>query len=182
VTEQSQGKGRPTPKRSEAQKRRGGPVTPPPTSRREAAKQLRAKQAEQRAQVRRGYATGDDSVLLPRDRGPARKIARDVIDGRRNVATLLLPVAVVVIVVGLTRNLAAEQLTFGIWLATLVGALLDMVFAGILLSTALKTALPGEKRRGHVAYGLMRSTALRRLRKPVPQVAPGPLLPGRRRS
>ena len=49
MTEQTQGKGRPTPKRT--QKARG-PVAPPPTNRREAARQLREKQAVARKDLK----------------------------------------------------------------------------------------------------------------------------------
>jgi len=90
VSEQTTGKGRPTPKRSEAQKRRSGPVAPPPTSRREAAKQLRAKQAENRQRVRKGSLAGDETALLKRDQGPVRKMVRELIDSRRSLGWILL--------------------------------------------------------------------------------------------
>ena len=35
---------------------------------------------------------GDDSAVLPRDRGPVRRFVRDVVDARRNISGLLLPV------------------------------------------------------------------------------------------
>src|SRR5688500_10937992 len=54
------GKGRPTPKRSEAQGRRQGPPPPPPTTRREAYKRMREQQATRRAQTRLGASRGDD--------------------------------------------------------------------------------------------------------------------------
>lgn len=182
MSEQTQGsaqggqqpKGRPTPKRSEAQKRRGGPVAPPPTNRREAAKQLRAKQADQRTQVRKANITGDDKLLLARDRGPIRRTVRDVIDARRSLGWLLLPTAGVVVVSGLTKNLQLQAVTFGIWVATIVGVALDMTLAGLQVRKTLREQFPQEARlRSHISYGLLRTTVVRRFRMPRPQVKRG---------
>ncbi|GAA4308534.1 hypothetical protein GCM10023162_13260 [Klenkia terrae] len=46
------GKGRPTPKRSEAQGRRPGPPPPPPTTRKEAYKRMREQQAAGRGRAK----------------------------------------------------------------------------------------------------------------------------------
>ncbi len=177
MTEQTQGKGRPTPKRSDAQKRRGGPVAPPPTNRRQAAKQLRAKQAEQRGKVRRAGLTGatsDDKMLLNRDRGPVRRLVRDVIDSRRSLGWLLLPIALLVVVSGLSKNLQLQAVTFGIWVATMAGVVVDLMLAGAALRRQLKARFPQEQKlRGHIAYGLLRTTVIRRFRMPRPQVERG---------
>ena len=74
------GKGRPTPKRTEAQGRRTGPPPPPPTTRKEAYTRMRSQQASRRVEARQGAARGDDSYLPARDRGPVRKLVRDVVD------------------------------------------------------------------------------------------------------
>ena len=174
MSEQTQGKGRPTPKRNEAQKRRGGPVAPPPTNRREAAKQLRAKQAENRQRIKKGTASGDERAMLPRDSGPVRRLVRDVVDARRSLGWLLLPVAGIVVVAGLTGNVQLQALTFGIWLATLLGVAIDMLLTGFQLRTALRSTFPQEARvRGHIAYGLLRTTVVRKFRTPKPQVSRG---------
>lgn len=174
MSEQSQGKGRPTPKRSDAQKRRGGPVTPPPTNRRAAAKQLRAKQADNRQRIRQGTASGNERAMLPRDAGPVRRFVRDVVDSRRSLGWLLLPVAGVVVVAGLTKNTQLQAISFGIWLATLLGVAVDMGLAGVQLRKGLRSTFPQEtKLRGHIAYGLLRTTVVRRFRMPRPQVQRG---------
>jgi len=174
VSEQTQGaggKGRPTPKRSEAQKRRG-PVAPPPTSRREAAKQLRQKQAEGRKEVRAGSLRGDERALLKRDQGPVRRIVRDVVDGRRSLGWVLLPIALVVVVAGFFHNVQLQALTFAVWLASLAAVAIDMVFVALDIRRAVRAQFPDEPLRGHVAYGLMRTTVMRRWRVPRPQVRP----------
>jgi len=173
VSEKTEGKGRPTPKRNEAQRRRTGPVAPPPTSRREAAKQLRAKQAEQRQRVREGSLRGDEDALLKRDRGPVRRMVRDLIDARRSLGWVLLPLAILVVVSGFLGNPRLNAMVFAIWLASLAAVAIDMLFIGIELRRHLKRAFPDEaKYRSHIAYGLMRTTVMRRFRVPRPATHP----------
>jgi hypothetical protein len=71
------GKGRPTPKRSEARAQRRVPV---PKTRKEAAALQRDKAREQRRLQRLALQTGDETHLPPRDAGPAKRLARDYID------------------------------------------------------------------------------------------------------
>jgi hypothetical protein len=174
VSENTQGKGRPTPKRSEVTKRRGGPVTPPPTNRRAAAKQLRAKQADNRQRIKVGTAAGDDKAMLPRDRGPVRRLVRNTIDSRRSLGFLLLPVAGLLVVAQLLRDPVLLAIAVGVWLATLLGVAVDLLLTGMQLRTTIKRTFPDEQKvRGHVAYGLLRSTVIRRFRMPRPQVKRG---------
>ena len=169
MTEQTEGKGRPTPKRSEAQKRRSGPVTPPPTNRREAAKQLRAKQAENRQRVREGTLRGDEAVLLKRDKGPVRRFVRDFIDGRRSIAWILLPLSILTLVASF-GSVQLAALAFELFLAAGVAAAIESVFTGFALSKALQEHFPDEKKwQGHVRYGITRALTMKRLRAPRPQ-------------
>lgn len=172
-TETPTGKGRPTPKRKDAQRARTGPVTPPPASRREAAKLLREKQAENRRQVKLGNVTGDESALLPRDRGPVRRLVRDVVDSRRSLGFLLLPAAGATLIANFSRSAPLQAASLGLWVAVILGVVVDMAVLAQVLSRSLRTAFPQERRRGHIAYGLLRTTVFRRFRMPRPQVARG---------
>ncbi len=171
------GKGRPTPKRKDAETRRGGPVAAPPSNRKEAARQLREKQAEQRKAVRKGNLsgnlTGKEKLLLPRDRGPERRLVRDVVDARRSLGFLLLPGALVVVIAGFTGNVRLQAIMFGLWMAVLLGVAFDLFLAGFQIRTALQAQSPGGKKRGHIAYGLLRTTVIRRFRMPRPMVERG---------
>jgi hypothetical protein len=170
VTEQTHGKGRPTPKRNEAQKRRTGPVTAPPTNRREAAKQLRAKQAENRKKVREGSIRGDEKALLKRDQGPVRKFARDFVDGRRSMAWLLMPLSIATLLASF-GSVAVATLGFDVFLAAALAAGVESLFTGLALSKALKAQFPDEpKWKGHIRYALARTITMRRMRVPRPQV------------
>lgn len=169
------GKGRPTPKRKDAQKGRTGPVSPPPSNRREAAKALREKQAENRKQVKLGNRTGDESALLPRDRGPVRRLVRDLVDSRRSLGFLLMPAAGATILANFTQSAPVQAAALGLWVAVIIGVAADMAWAARLIAKAVRTAFPDERLRGHVAYGLLRTTVIRRFRMPRPQVQRGRL-------
>jgi hypothetical protein len=167
----SGGKGRPTPKRSEAQGRRAGPPPPPPTTRKEAYRRMRETQATRRAESRRGAARGDDSYLPARDRGPVRKLVRDVVDSRRNIGSFFLAIAGVALVGTIVPNLAvrsyASFLLFGFFLLLIV----DSVILARRIRKKVAERYPGQK--VPTWYGISRSTMVRRWRFPKPDVPLG---------
>ena len=168
------GKGRPTPKRSESQRRRSGPVAPPPQTRKEAAKRQKEEAAAARARVRDGAARGDDRYLSKRDAGPVRALVRDVVDGRRNVGVILLPLALALIVANLSGISELQTAGLLLWLGAIVLMVVDVVVTTVVLRRRIREQFPEEGRLGgHVAYGLLRSTVLRRFRLPPPRVSPG---------
>ena len=171
------GKGRPTPKRSEAQGRRPGPPPPPPTTRKEAYKRMREQQAVRRAESRQGMARGDEAYLPARDRGPVRKLVRDVVDSRRNVGSFFLAIAGVALIGTVVPSLVvrnyASFLLFGFFLLLIV----DSVVLSRRIKKKLRERFPDDpqarKTRGLVWYGISRSTMIRRWRFPKPEVALG---------
>jgi hypothetical protein len=174
VTE-STGKGRPTPKRSETQRRRTGPVAPPPATRREAASRLRAQQAEQRGRLRKGTETGDEANMLPRDAGPVRRTVRDVVDGRRNLGILLLPAALLLVIGDfLGPRTVFFSIVFALWTATVLGVAFDLVVTALKIRSSLRQDFPkADQLPKHIMYGLFRSTVFRRFRMPPARVRPG---------
>ena len=76
-------KGRPTPKRSEAERRRRQPVAAQPADRKAAGAKRRADYQRKRAAARRG----EEWALRPADRGPVRALARDYVDSRRLIVS-----------------------------------------------------------------------------------------------
>nr|WP_163751583.1 DUF3043 domain-containing protein [Mycolicibacterium helvum] len=181
-------KGKPTPKRSESAKRRG-PVAPAPMTSAEARKrrkemratltkeERKAEKAQRRTAMnerRERMMSGDEAYLLPRDQGPVRRYARDIVDSRRNILGLFMPAALGLIFV----MLAVPQVQLFISPAMLVLMAL-MAVDGILLGRKVNKAVnakfpdnaEGSFKLGMYAAG--RASQMRRMRAPRPQVERG---------
>lgn len=178
---QTPGKGRPTPARRDAQGKRRGPVAPAPKTQREAmkrAKALRGTKDDRRkasADRRKRMMAGDDSVLMPRDRGPARAYARDLVDARRNLMGLFMPLAVVIFITVIVPVPQVQTAGSLICLVMLVMMALEGVMLGRYVVTRVRARFPDEQ-IGGLSYGwyaFTRATQLRRLRMPGPRVARG---------
>ncbi|BBY60441.1 DUF3043 domain-containing protein [Mycolicibacterium sarraceniae] len=181
-------KGKPTPKRSESAKRRG-PVAPAPMTSAEARKrrkemrstltkeERKAEKAQRRTTMnerRERMMSGEEAYLLPRDQGPVRRFARDIVDSRRNVLGLFMPAALGLIFV----MLAVPQVQLLISPAMLV-LMAVMAIDGILLGRKVNKAVDakfpdnaeGAFKLGMYAAG--RASQMRRMRAPRPQVERG---------
>lgn len=168
------GKGRPTPKRREAEGRSRGPVAPPPTNRREAYKRLRSDSADKRLEVRESARKGDEKALPARDRGPVRRLTRDIVDTRRNVASLFLPFAVVFLAGYFIPQASVQRYLVLLWTGFFLLVIIDSVVLGRRISKLVRERLPDESQRmrGVIFYGIQRSTMIRRWRFPKPALSP----------
>ncbi|KPI25969.1 Protein of unknown function DUF3043 [Actinobacteria bacterium OV320] len=165
-------KGRPTPKRNEAQSQRRS-VANTSTSRKDAAKRQRSERRAQLDRQRQALAGGDERYLPVRDKGPVRKFAREFIDSRFNVAEFFLPMAVVILVLSMVRVGSLQTIALLLWLVVIVLIVLDSFVTSFRLRKQLAERFPDQNRRGAVAYALMRSLQMRRLRLPKPQIKRG---------
>jgi len=181
-------KGRPTPKRSQSGKRRG-PIAPAPLTTAQARKrrkemrstltkeERRAEKIERRTRMndrRERMMAGEESYLLPRDRGPVRRFIRDFVDSRRNVLGLFMPTALFLIFV----MLAIPQVQLYISPAMLI-LMAIMAIDGFLLARKVNRAIDEkfpDNAESHWKLGLYaagRASQLRRMRAPRPQVERG---------
>ena len=169
------GKGRPTPKRHEAKGRRPGPPPPPPTTRKEAYKRMREQRTANRGTARTAAARGDDSYLQPRDRGPVRKLVRDVVDARRNAGSFFLLVAALVLIGNFVPNAQVRSYTVSIWLVFFLLIIADSIVLGRRIKRKVLERFPNQdhKMKGLVWYGISRATMVRRWRFPKPEVPLG---------
>ncbi|GGU19346.1 DUF3043 domain-containing protein [Streptomyces lavendofoliae] len=165
-------KGRPTPKRSEAQTQRRRAQTVP-TDRKEAMRRQREARRADLAKQRQALASGDERYLPARDKGPVRRFVRDFVDSRFCVAEFFLPMAVVILILSSLPNTQLKNISLLLWLAVIALIVVDSVGIWLRLKKQLNTRFPNEPKRGAVAYGLMRTLQLRRLRLPKPQVKRG---------
>jgi DUF3043 family protein len=166
------GKGRPTPKRREAEQGRRRAITAPAT-RKEAYRRTRERQREERQRTMVGLRAGDERHLPPRDRGPVRKYARDMVDARRSVAEFFLPLALVILILNFTSDPRVKLVGSMLWMLLVVLIVLDSILVAFRLRRGLHRSYPDESHRGALPYALMRSMQIRRFRLPPPRVKPG---------
>ncbi len=181
-------KGRPTPKRRDAEGRNRGPVAPPPKTQREAMKRSKVQRSSMSKDERRALAAtnrermmaGDERYLMPRDRGKVRAYVRDLVDSRRNIAGILLPVAVLSFLI-LLMPLPALQ-TYGpvVLLVAIAAAVVDSIIFGRQMSKKVRAKFPngdnsGQSTRGSSLgfYAFNRACLIRRWRAPRPRVETG---------
>jgi hypothetical protein len=179
------GKGRPTPKRREAEGRKRGPVAPPPRTTREAMKRARGnkedrkelsvKRREIRLNQRERMMAGDEKYLMPRDRGPVKAYIRDAVDSRRNLLGLFMPLAILIFVALLVPDPRIQSLTTLLCLLMLVAMVLEGVLSGRRITRLVRAKFPKEPIRGLSVgwYAFIRASQLRKLRVPKPRVRPG---------
>ncbi|MFD5573190.1 DUF3043 domain-containing protein [Streptomyces cadmiisoli] len=165
-------KGRPTPKRNEAQGQRRS-VANTSMTRKDAAKRQREERRAALDRQRKALAGGDERYLPARDKGPIRRFARDFVDSRFNIAEFFLPMAVVILVLSMVRVPALQSIALLLWLVVIVLIVLDSFVTGYRLKKRLNERFPDDNKRGAIAYALMRSLQMRRLRLPKPQVKRG---------
>ena len=183
-------KGRPTPKRAQASRRRG-PVSPAPMTAAEARKrrkemrtkmtreERRAEKAARREQMsdrREKMMAGEEAYLLPRDQGPVRRYVRDVVDARRNVLGLFMPSALGLIFVMLAvPSVQVQRLLSPAMLVLVVIMVIDGFVIGRRVNRLVDEKFPDNTEGGWKLgfYAASRASQLRRMRAPRPQVNRG---------
>ena len=168
------GKGKATPSRKVAQAATLRPLITDNSKEGKAA--AKAKAAEQRARIRAGQAAGDERYLPLRERGPQKRFVRDLIDSRYSVGEFLVPVMVVFAILSFLDT-AHPTSKFN----TILNSAILLVFFLIAIDTfaiflrvkrALAEKFDGDLEKNLVLYAVLRSTQLRVLRLPKPQVKP----------
>ncbi len=165
-------KGRPTPKRKEAEAARKVSSLAPASTK---AEKQRAKAAAKSARVaqRAAYMRGDESALPLRDKGPVKKYVRNYVDARRSIGEYFLPVIFIVLFLTLIPNPIFQIGSIAIMYTVLLVSVID----GFLLTRKLKREVsvkfPGAELKGIGMYGWLRSTQMRRMRTPKPAIKAG---------
>lgn len=163
------GKGKATPKRKEAEARRRTSVIAQAGGGRGRSRETR----EQYAMRREAMKRGDESALLPRDRGPARRFVRDYVDARRSVANYFMPVGLPIILLTYTGiPILALLGMFTLWVFV-VGIIVDSVVMTRRIRAEVSARFPKEPTKGLGLYAITRAMQLRRMRIPQPRVSKG---------
>jgi hypothetical protein len=165
------GKGRPTPKRSEAERRRR-PYNAP-ADRKAASQEYRTKQRADRSRRYAAMQRGEDWAMPAKDKGPARALARDYVDSRRRFSEYYMYGLIVLMVLVFLRNPLVQSLVPGIVIIVVLIMVAEGLFLGRRVRALVNERLPGEPTRGLAMYSAMRGLQIRRLRMPKPRVKPG---------
>jgi Protein of unknown function (DUF3043) len=184
-------KGRPTPKRSEATRKRG-PVAPAPMTTaearrrrkelggpklsREEKKTLRTERRSDMSQRRERMMAGEDAYLLPRDKGPVRRYVRDLVDSRRNLLGLFMPSALGLIFIMLAvPSVQVQAMLSPAMLVLVLIMVIDGIFLGRRVNRLADEKFPDNTESGWKLgfYAASRASQLRRMRAPRPQVERG---------
>jgi len=179
------GKGRPTPKRSAAEANRYRTLTGSTTSgrgrpaatdtRRKLTPEEKAKARQDRTRQMQAMRRGEDWALGPRDRGPAKKLARDYVDAHRRPMEFYM-YALIVLIIALFAGRSDKALAsyMQIFLLVIIAIIaVDAYFLRRSIVNVVHERLPGESTRGLALYSIMRALQLRRFRTPTPSLKPG---------
>jgi len=172
MTTESAGKGRPTPKRkvSEA-KRITSSLAPVVTKDQKRAAKLAGRQ--DRIASRAAYMRGDENALPARDRGPERRFVRNYVDARRSIGEYFLPIIFLVLVLTLIPEASVQIGAIAIMYSVLMIAVVDGVFLSRRIRKLVGEKFPNSPTKGLGMYAWLRSTQMRRLRAPHPQLKVG---------
>jgi len=167
------GKGRPTPKRREAEAARKNKAAPP-KDRKQAKQRMREEKAKERARTAAALRAGDERHYPVRDQGKARHIARNWVDGRRNVGELFWPLVITALIFLLVPVAQLQSLSTVLLIGFYFFVMGDTAWSLLGLRRVLQQQLPDSAdRRGAMPYAFGRSLQSRKRRLPSPQVERG---------
>ena len=168
----TEGKGRPTPKRSEAERRRRQPYAAP-ADKKAAGQQTRDRDRAARARRIEAARRGESWALPRKDQGPVRALARDYVDSRRSLSEYYMFGVLVLVVLLFVPSLRGSAVIDYAVVALLAVIVTESVLVGGRVIKLAQQRFPGESTRGVRMYAAIRGTQIRRLRMPAPRVKPG---------
>jgi hypothetical protein len=165
-------KGRPTPKRSEAEKQHRQPFGGQGGGGRSAAPRSKEQGRADRMRRTEAMRRGEDWALPRKDQGPVKALARDVVDGRRGVSEYYL-YGIVVLIAALFIPALRENLVVDYVILVILAVI---VVEGFYVSNKViklaRERYPAESTRGIRVYTALRGTQIRKMRVPAPRVSP----------
>jgi hypothetical protein len=162
-------KGRPTPKRSEAERRRRQPYTAP-KDRKEAGRASRDRQRADRSRRMQAVRRGEEWALPARDRGAVKALARDYVDSRRRISEFYMYGLIALLFLLFVRAAYVQSVLDGLIIVGVLIMLTEGVFLGRKVRGLAEERFPGESTRGVGLYAAMRALQIRKLRTPKPRV------------
>ncbi|ANS78234.1 CblZ, a non-orthologous displasment for Alpha-ribazole-5'-phosphate phosphatase [Serinicoccus hydrothermalis] len=164
------GKGRPTPKRRDAERANRRPLV---VDKKSMNAEQKAKVRTERAKVREAMLRGEEKYLPARDKGPERRFLRDAVDVRWNVGEILLPAMILVLALSLLPFAWARGGTFLFAYALMLGGVIDVWLLWRRTKKRFTAAFGHGPGRGSAWYVVLRAFQMRRSRIPRPTVERG---------
>lgn len=142
------------------------------------AKQNRGNREERRkaaAERRTDMRSNNEKALLKRDRGPVKGYIRDLVDSRRHLLGLFMPLAGFVFLSLLIPFPKAQSMLSLFSMSMMVAMALEGVLLGRQITKKARAKFPDEEIKGLGTgwYAFTRASQLRRLRTPKPRVGYG---------
>jgi hypothetical protein len=169
MTEEAAKKGRPTPSRKVAESKRKVSTLVPVIGK-EAKKREKELARDRRKAAHAAYMRGDENAMPLRDRGPVRRFIRDEVDSRRSIGEYFMPVIFIVLILSVVPNMFVNAIALVFMYAVILYAFVDGFFFTRKLKKQITEKFPDANTKGLGIYGWIRSTQMRRLRTPKPQV------------
>jgi len=162
------GKGRPTPTRKEREAANKRPLVG--NRSKEARQAARDAQRAEREKARKLALAGDERYLLPRDRGPQRKIIRDVLDNRYTLIEGLMPLMVLFLLVTSFTDDRAKDVITVVMILALFAVSLEAAIINRKSAAKIREKLGEDTKlqRGNYFYTVTRGMQPRPLRLPKP--------------
>jgi hypothetical protein len=140
----------------------------------EARKAEKAKLAAERARVRAGMNAGEEKYLSSRDRGPQRRMVRDIVDSRFTIGEAMVPLMVVVLLLSTYKSTELQLILSLVMWALMMAIAIDAFIIGKNAQKKVAEKFGADKvEKGLRWYAAVRSTQLRAMRLPKPQVGRG---------
>lgn len=169
---QPTGKGHATPTRKEREAANRKTIMSDRTP--EARKAEKEKLAEERRRARAGMNAGEDKYLSARDRGPQRRLVRDLVDARFTIGEAMVPLMVIVLMLSTFKNTGLQLILSLVMWALMMAIAIDAYLIGRNAQRKVAEKFGADKvEKGLRWYAAVRSTQLRSMRLPKPQVGRG---------
>ena len=116
---------------------------------------------------------GEQWAMPPRDRGPAKALARDYVDAKRRFSEVYMYGLVILLVMLLVPVKALQTIVPPLVLAAVVIMAVEGFFVGRKVKALAEERFPDDSTRGIRLYAAMRVLQIRKLRVPKPRLKPG---------
>lgn len=129
------------------------------------------------ADARERMMEGDEKFLLARDKGPVRAYARDVVDSRRHLLGLFMPLALVLVLTMFLQGVNPNLYFYAnlVFMGVIVVMITEAIILGRQVTRAVRERFPDSPEKGLALgwYAFVRASQPRRMRAPRPRVNAG---------